>query len=93
MGKAVPERKVSNDDLSNWVDTSDEWIRSHTGIESRYLVSEGESCSSLAIRAGRQAMENASVTADQIAWSSWPPRPPIIRPFPPQPVWYRKPSS
>lgn len=66
MGKALPRKKVSNDDLSNWVDTSDEWIRSHTGIESRYLISEGESCASLAIEAGRQAMENASVTADQI---------------------------
>ena len=66
MGKAVPRRRVTNDDLSNWVDTSDEWIRSHTGIESRYLISEGESCSSLAIAAGRQAMENAGVTADQI---------------------------
>ncbi len=66
MGKALPRRKVSNDDLSNWVDTSDEWIRSHTGIESRYLVSEGESCSSLAIEAGKQAMENAGVSAGQI---------------------------
>ena len=66
MGKALPNRRVTNDDLSNWVDTSDEWIRSHTGIESRYLVAEGESCSSLAIEAGRQAMENAGVAADQI---------------------------
>ncbi|QEN08875.1 ketoacyl-ACP synthase III [Oceanispirochaeta crateris] len=66
LGKALPRRKVSNDDLSNWVDTSDEWIRSHTGIESRYLASEGESCSTLGIEAARQALERSGVHKNDI---------------------------
>jgi len=66
LGKALPRRKVSNDDLSNWVETSDEWIRSHTGIESRHLASEGESCSSLGAEASRLAIKNSGVEKDQI---------------------------
>ena len=37
-GSAVPEKCVTNDDLSQWMDTSDEWIRSWTGIETRHLA-------------------------------------------------------
>lgn len=37
-GSAVPEKCVTNDDLSQWMDTSDEWIRSRTGIETRHLA-------------------------------------------------------
>lgn len=66
LGKSLPRRKVSNDDLSNWVDTSDEWIRSHTGIENRYLASEEESCSSLGIEASRVAIENAGLKSEDI---------------------------
>ncbi|MDC7234508.1 MAG: ketoacyl-ACP synthase III [Spirochaetales bacterium] len=66
LGKALPRRKVSNDDLSQWVDTSDEWIRSHTGIENRYLVSGDESCSSLAIEASRAALKNAGIDPEDI---------------------------
>lgn len=66
LGKALPRRKVSNDDLSNWVDTSDEWIRSHTGIENRYLASEEESCSTLGIEASRTAIKNAGIGSDDI---------------------------
>ncbi len=66
LGKALPRRRVSNDDLSNWVDTSDEWIRSHTGIEHRHLASAGESCSSLGIEASRIAIQNAGIEKDRI---------------------------
>ncbi|OQY32193.1 MAG: hypothetical protein B6241_12215 [Spirochaetaceae bacterium 4572_59] len=66
LGRALPARRVSNDDLSHWVDTSDEWIRSHTGIESRYLAGEGETCSSLAIVASRKAIEQAKVDPSDI---------------------------
>jgi len=66
LGKALPRRRVSNNDLSNWVDTSDEWIKSHTGIENRHLISEGESCSSLGIEASRLAIENAGIDKDKI---------------------------
>ena len=37
-GSAVPEKCVTNDDLRQWMDTSDEWIRSRTGIETRHLA-------------------------------------------------------
>ncbi len=66
LGKALPRRSVSNDDLSNWVDTSDEWIRSHTGIENRYLASEGESCSSLGTEACRIALKQAGLIPEDI---------------------------
>jgi 3-oxoacyl-[acyl-carrier-protein] synthase-3 len=36
-GRAVPQNRVTNDDLATRIDTSDEWIRSHTGIGSRYI--------------------------------------------------------
>ncbi|MGD9360627.1 MAG: 3-oxoacyl-[acyl-carrier-protein] synthase III C-terminal domain-containing protein [Desulfobacterales bacterium] len=39
-GRYVPPRLVTNDDLSQWMDTSDEWIRQRTGIEQRYWVPE-----------------------------------------------------
>jgi 3-oxoacyl-[acyl-carrier-protein] synthase-3 len=66
LGKALPRRRVSNHELSSWVDTSDEWIRSHTGIEQRYLVSEGESCSSLGVDASRMALADARINPEDI---------------------------
>ncbi len=67
MGKAHPRRKVTNDELSRWVDTSDEWIVSHTGIKSRYLVGEGETCSSLGIEAAKAALGQSGVNPDDIS--------------------------
>ena len=48
VGCYLPERVVTNDDLSKIVDTSDEWIRTRTGIGERHLAAEDEACSSLA---------------------------------------------
>jgi 3-oxoacyl-[acyl-carrier-protein] synthase-3 len=42
-GMYVPQRVVTNDDLAQMVDTSDEWIRSRTGIEQRYIAGSHES--------------------------------------------------
>ena len=53
---ALPKKMVTNNNLSEIVDTSDEWIKSRTGISMRY-VCEDETCTSLAIEAGRQAIE------------------------------------
>jgi len=58
-GKAVPPKRVSNDDLAAQIDTSDEWIRSHTGIGSRYLADETVSCSDLAAEAAKNALAMA----------------------------------
>lgn len=62
----VPDKVVTNDDLSRIMDTSDEWIISHTGIKKRYFVSENENNSDLAAKAARLAMEKAGITADDI---------------------------
>jgi 3-oxoacyl-[acyl-carrier-protein] synthase-3 len=61
----VPERRVTNDDLAKRIDTSDEWIRSHTGIGSRYIADEHTACSDLALEAAKNALALAAgVTED-----------------------------
>ncbi len=66
FGKAVPARRVSNDDLPAELNTSDEWIRSHTGIGARYIVGENETCVSLGVAACKQAIEEAGVNPEEI---------------------------
>ena len=58
-GSALPERKISNDDLSQIMDTSDEWISSRTGIKTRHLATE-ETTTSLATEAAKKALADAS---------------------------------
>ena len=66
-GSALPAVGVTNFDLEAIMDTTDEWIRTRTGIESRYVArDESESTSTLAIKAAQKAMEAAGVTADDI---------------------------
>ncbi|HSN75390.1 MAG TPA: beta-ketoacyl-ACP synthase III [Anaerolineae bacterium] len=61
-GMAVPERVVTNEDLARMVETSDEWIRSRTGIrERRMAVSPKESTLTLAVQAAREALKVADV--------------------------------
>ena len=62
-GGYLPERVVTNADLEATVDTTDAWIRERTGIERRHLVSDGETCSDLAERAARLALEAAGLAA------------------------------
>lgn len=57
-GKYVPSRCVTNDELSLTVDTSDEWIRSHTGIGSRHIARDDEATSDLAYNAAMAAFES-----------------------------------
>ena len=61
-GFAVPERIVTNQDLSRLMDTSDEWIRVRTGIQRRHWVNEGETGAGLAHQASLRALEMAGVT-------------------------------
>lgn len=64
-GKAVPPKRVSNDELSATVDTTDEWIRSHTGIGNRHIAEESVACSDLAIEAAKNALAmSAGYTGD-----------------------------
>lgn len=65
-GGAVPGRLVTNDDLSRLVDTSDEWITTRTGIRQRHFCGEGESATTLAVTAARQALERSGLDAGQI---------------------------
>lgn len=65
-GSALPAYVMSNDDLACLVDTSDEWIRSRTGIERRRLAGEKEDCVSLAAEAGRKALEDGGIRPEEI---------------------------
>jgi len=65
-GSALPAKVLTNDDLAQLVDTSDEWISARTGIKQRYILGEGESLTSLAVGAGKQAIANAGITAQDV---------------------------
>jgi 3-oxoacyl-[acyl-carrier-protein] synthase-3 len=65
-GSAVPARVVTNDDLSKIVDTSDEWIVSHTGIRQRHIVSAEENASTLGCAAAKRALEDAGIAPEEI---------------------------
>ena len=60
-GMAVPETVMTNDDISAFVETSDEWIFARTGIRQRYIANEGESTATLAYKAAQQALEVADI--------------------------------
>ena len=66
LGKYVPETVLTNADLEKMLDTSDEWIRTRTGIEERHIAPDDENTSHMAIRAAEKAMENAGITPDQL---------------------------
>jgi len=65
-GSALPAQRVTNDDLCRRVDTTDEWIVSHTGIRSRYICSPEESAVTLGTAAARRALEDAGVKAEDL---------------------------
>jgi len=63
---AVPEKVLTNSDLEKTVDTTDEWIRTRTGIERRHIADEGTSTLDLAKEAAVRAMDDAGVGPDDI---------------------------
>ncbi len=65
-GISVPDNVVTNDDLAKIVDTSDEWIRSRTGIIERRQIPDGDSLFNLSLPAARQAIANAGLTPEEI---------------------------
>lgn len=65
-GSALPKRAVSNAELAETVDTSDEWIVERSGIRQRHVAGEGETTSTLAIAAARAALEAAGVDGTDI---------------------------
>jgi 3-oxoacyl-[acyl-carrier-protein] synthase-3 len=66
LGTYVPPRVVSNDDLSQWMDTSDEWIVQRTGIRERRWVEPDVSTSDLGVEASRRALDDAGVEPDEL---------------------------
>lgn len=64
-GSAVPALKVSNEELSKLVDTSDEWIKTRTGIEERHICTS-ESLTDLALTSARAALQDAGITSDEL---------------------------
>ena len=65
-GKYLPERILTNFDLEKMVETTDEWIRTRTGIEHRHIAADDEATSDLAYKAGLVAIEDAGLTAADI---------------------------
>ena len=64
-GSCLPRYQMPNEEWTGYVETSDDWIRERTGIESRHIAKE-ESCVSLAAGAAKRALESANMTADAI---------------------------
>lgn len=65
-GRYLPDKVLTNFDLEKMVDTSDEWIRTRTGIERRHIVQDGETTSDLAVKAAERAIEAAGIVAEDI---------------------------
>jgi 3-oxoacyl-[acyl-carrier-protein] synthase-3 len=65
-GSYLPEKVLSTDDLAKFVDTSDEWIASRTGIRERHVAAEGETTGDLAYHASLRALEAAGVDASEL---------------------------
>jgi len=66
VGSYAPKRILTNEDLTKMVDTTDEWIRTRSGIRERHIAAEDEATSDLAIHAARSALLDAGVTASEI---------------------------
>ncbi|HUX38172.1 MAG TPA: hypothetical protein VMV44_09765 [Rectinemataceae bacterium] len=63
VGVGIPGRRMSNDELALRIDTSDEWIRSHTGMGSQHYAEDSVLTSDLAVAAAREALAKAGVGA------------------------------
>lgn len=66
VGHYLPDRVMTNAEFEALVDTSDEWIKSRSGIERRHIAAEGETTSQMAIRAAEQALAMAGLTGNDI---------------------------
>ncbi|MFJ7980633.1 beta-ketoacyl-ACP synthase III [Lysinibacillus xylanilyticus] len=66
IGKYVPEKVVTNFDLEKIMDTSDEWIRTRTGIEERRFAADDQETSDLAVAAAKEAIAKAGITPEEI---------------------------
>ena len=65
-GRYLPERRITNADLEKWIETSDEWIRTRTGIHTRHMLAPDQATSDMATEAGRRALDDAGLRADDL---------------------------
>lgn len=66
VGHYLPDRIVENTEFEKSLDTTDEWIRSRSGIERRHFVAEGQTTSQLAAHAAKMALQNAGFSPDEV---------------------------
>lgn len=66
FGAALPQKVITNHDLAQTMDTTDEWIRERTGITQRHIAGEGETATTLATAAALQAIADAKISAQDI---------------------------
>jgi 3-oxoacyl-[acyl-carrier-protein] synthase-3 len=66
LGVHIPERRMTNDDLTKITETTDEWIRSHTGIGARHIAADGSQTSDLAADAARSALSKAGISPKEL---------------------------
>ena len=66
VGSYLPKNKYSNEDLTKFIDTSDEWITKRSGIKFRHFVSENETTSDMAVNAALNAIINAQIKKEVI---------------------------
>jgi 3-oxoacyl-[acyl-carrier-protein] synthase-3 len=63
---SVPKKRMSNDEFATFLDTSDEWIYSHTGIKNRHIADPSQATSDLAVEAARKALEKAGFPPEKL---------------------------
>lgn len=64
-GSYIPKRMITNQELTNYIDTSDEWIIERTGVKKRHIM-ENETTADMAVEAAKKAVEHAGIEADEI---------------------------
>ena len=62
----MPEKILTNQDLEEALDTSDDWITTRTGVKERRIAAENESASTMGAMAARKALESAKVSPDKV---------------------------
>lgn len=81
-GSYLPPKVVTNEDIAKSLDTTDEWIYSHTGIHSRHVAGEGESTSTMAVKAAQAALESSGAKPEEIGLIVVATSTPDYNPFP-----------
>ena len=86
IGSYLPERIVTNDELSKTLDTSDEWIFSHTGIRQRHIADDSQAPVDMAYEASRKALAEARLEPDELGMILLSTVREITTIYPPQPA-------